>query len=66
MKLTKILSFDDEELTALTQAGKILGAMANRIKEIKEAAPTDKTDTLKLDENSTKMIEALYDVIQRL
>ena len=59
MKVTRILGFTDEEIASLSQAGKILGVLANAVNE-------ETNDEVKLDEATTQLLAALKDVLGRI
>ena len=59
MKVTRILGFTEDEIADLTQAGKILGVLANALGE-------ETADELKVDETALQLIDALKKVLERI
>ena len=59
MKVTRILGFTEAEIADLTQAGKILGVLANAVNE-------ETADEIKLDDITLQLVAALKDVLGRL
>ena len=59
MKVTRILGFTEEEITALTQAGKILGTLASVVGE-------ETSDEIKLDDATAQLVAALKEVLARI
>ena len=59
MKVTRILGFTEDEVADLTQAGKILGILANAVNE-------ETADEIQIDATALQLVAALKEVLGRI